>query len=300
MGHMGRQPKRGDLELQVQALAKLAEAPPEQLTAEQLETIFDAAARPASDEVQVRAAVLLSQLYPTRAPNDPDFARRTHTILLRDLRQPRKTLAHPSCSWLVMTHLREENLAHIPWESTEEVASAAECFYGFCVDGLSSEESHRRVRDLVKYAGHHFAQQGRWEEVFQLLNRVQLPTAMMDADLFRLRSTLVLYEQRRVRRVQHSLLLVMAGVVAFILFLSPLIFLASENDAREAHGAAPLSFFEGLYWSVVTFTTLGYGEIVPYTIPGRILSMLDSLLGMTLMGVIAGLILSAVTPRRLP
>ncbi|MEN2570088.1 hypothetical protein, partial [Acinetobacter baumannii] len=65
------------------------------------------------------------------APSDPDFAHRTHVILLRDLRDKRKTLAHPSCSWLVMTHLREENLAHIPWQSTEEVASAAECFYGF-------------------------------------------------------------------------------------------------------------------------------------------------------------------------
>ena len=91
-----------------------------------------------------------------------------------------------------MTHLREENLAHIPWQSAQEVANAAECFYGFCEEGLSSEESHHRVRDLVRYAGIRFVRQRRWEEVFKLLSQIHLPADLMDADLFRLRNTLVL------------------------------------------------------------------------------------------------------------
>src|SRR5262249_5709481 len=159
---------------------------------EQREIVFAAAAVPATPEVQLRAAILLSKAYPTLAPVDPDFARRTHTILLRDLHEPHKTLAHPSCSWLVMTHLREENLAHIPWESPAEVASAAECFYGFSDGGMTAEESHRRVRDLVKYAGLHFARQERYEDVFQLLTRVPVPATMMDAELFQLRNLVVL------------------------------------------------------------------------------------------------------------
>ena len=220
---MLRRVKKGvNAEQQLQALGRLAELPPEELTVEQREIVFAAASVPATPEVQLRAAILLSKAYPTLAPLDPDFARRTHTILLRDLHEPHKTLAHPSCSWLVMTHLREENLAHIPWKSPQEVASAAGCFYGFCDGGLSAEESHRRVRDLVKYAGLHFVRQGRYEDVFQLLTRVPVPSTMMDAELFQLRNVVVLYEQRRVSRFRRSLL----GVLAFSLVLNLLLFLS--------------------------------------------------------------------------
>src|SRR4051794_37336725 len=151
--------RRSEPAEQMRTIVTLGDVPAEGLTREQREMIFAIAAEPADEELMLRAAILLSRLYPALAPQDPDFAHRTHVILLRDLRDKRKTLAHPSCSWLVMTHLREENLAHIPWQSTEEVASAAECFYGFSDGSLSSEESHRRVRDLVKYAGLHFVRQ---------------------------------------------------------------------------------------------------------------------------------------------
>lgn len=297
---MRRRKNHASADGQLQTLALVAELPADQLTAEQLESVFEAAAQPANAEVQLRAAVLLAQSYPTLAPNDPAFAQRTHTILLRDLRQPRRTLSHPSCSWLVMTHLREENLAHIPWQSAEEVASAAECFYGFCEAGLPSEESHRRVRDLVKYAGLRFAEQERWDELFELLSRIHLPADMMDADLFRLRNTLVLYEQRRVQRMRGRLFNVLIGVALFLLLVSPVVFMASDNALRGNLGMNPLNYSEALYWSIITFSTVGYGEIVPHSTLARFLAICDSLLGVTVMGIIAGLILSHVTPRRLP
>lgn len=156
------------------------------------------------------------------------------------------------------------------------------------------------MRDLVKYAGLRFAKQERWEELFNLLLRVHLPEDMMDADLFRLRYTLVLYEQRRVQRLRGALFLVIVSVVVFILLFSPLLFMASENSYRLMHQMGRLDFFEALFWSGITSTTVGYGEIIPYTVYGRLLAIFDALLGMTLVGVLAGLILSYVTPRRLP
>lgn len=297
---MWRRNNHANADHQLQTLAALTELPAEQLTQTQIEGVFDAAAHPATPEVQIRAAVLLSQLYPTIAPNDPDFAQRTHCILLRDLRQPRKTLAHPSCSWLLMTHLREENLAHIPWRSAEEVASAAECFYGFNDAGLESQESHRRVRDLVRYAGLRFAEQQRWEEVFRLFARVHLPADMMDADLFWLRNTLVLYEQRRVGRMRRILFLLIVGAVLFALVFAPLLFMGCENPYRLAHGMKELGFAEAVYWSVITSASVGYGDIVPQTAHGRIVAIAAGLTGITVMGIIAGLILSYITPRNLP
>lgn len=283
-------------EAQLAVIADLATRPLDQVAAAEREAVFEVAQQPATPEVQTRAAVLLSQWYPTIAPRDPDFAQRTHTLLLRDLRQPRKTLAHPSCSWLVMTHLREENLAHIPWQSADEVASAAECFYGTCEAGLEAEESHRRVRDLVRYAGLRFAEQQRWEELFSLFARVPVTADQMDADLFRLRNALLLYEQRRVVRMRRYLWLLLAGAACFVLLVSPPLFLAFENAGR----ATPLSLFEAAYWSVITSMTVGYGEIVPHSTPGRVLAVVDGSLGMLLMGVVAGLILSHTSRRTLP
>ncbi len=303
---MSRRRKKGhNPERQLETLTRLADVAAEELTVEQREVVFVIAAEPATPEVQLRAAILLSKAYPTLAPVDPDFARRTHTILLRDLHEPHKTLAHPSCSWLVMTHLREENLAHIPWESPQEVASAAECFYGFSDGGMTAEESHRRVRDLVKYAGLHFARQERYEHVFQLLTRVPVPSTMMDAELFQLRNLVVLYEQRRVRRFRRFLLGVLAFFLAFIFLLSPILFLGCENHFRQSPegvelGLKELDYFQALYWSVITAMTVGYGDIVPHTSLGRLLAIIDSLFGMTLMGVIAGVILSYGTPRQQP
>ena len=90
------------------------------------------------------------------------------------------------------------------------------------------------------------------------------------------------------------------SVVLFILLFSPLLFMATENPHRLMHHMRRVDFFEALYWSGVTSTTVGHGEIVPYTVYGRLLAMFDSLLGMTVVGVLAGLILSYVTARRLP
>jgi hypothetical protein len=285
---------------QLGRLAELNGLPPEQFTPEQLEVVFRAASKPATDEVQVKAAVLLSRLYPHKAPTDPAFALRTHTVLLRDLRQPRATLSHPSCNWLVMTHLRDENLAHIPWQSAAEVAAAAECFYGFAGGGEHSEDSHRRIRDLVKYAGRQFAKEGRWEEAFRLLEQVPVPNSVMDADLFWLRNSLVIYERRRVKRLRRWLAAFLGFAIVFVFLIAPWSFVQLENDRRAAAGLAALGPLEAVYWSVATAATVGYGDITPLTKSGRVLSMVNAIIGVTLTGVVAGLILGRVTPRQLP
>lgn len=52
----------------------------------------------------------------------------------------------------------------------------------------------------------------------------------------------------------------------------------------DALWETPLGFIESIYFSVVTITTLGYGDILPVTDTGRILTGLEALLGIVLIG----------------
>lgn len=57
-------------------------------------------------------------------------------------------------------------------------------------------------------------------------------------------------------------------------------------------GAAPPSLATALYWSASTFTTLGYGDIVPATSLWRLLSVFEGLVGFALMGSAVAFLLS--------
>lgn len=54
--------------------------------------------------------------------------------------------------------------------------------------------------------------------------------------------------------------------------------LVVATDAAR-HGPGRLSEMDGLYFSAVTFTTLGYGDFVPAAGAGRCLAMYEALLG---------------------
>jgi hypothetical protein len=236
----------------------------------------------------------------TSAPLDEREEQHIHKLLLEELRKPRQTPGHAACSPTLIDHLRQANLRNIEWQSAEEVAYAAECLYGIPDDVMPVEEMHGRVRDLVKHAALHFEKENKWDDAFRLFQRVQLHADLMDGDLFRLRNTLVLYEQRRVQHLRHVMLLVVALVIGFIVIIAPILFVRFENPHRSSAGEPPWRMVDGLYWSLSTALTIGYGDITPVTGYGRTLAMVNGIAGWTLMGITVGMILSYMTPRRLP
>lgn len=48
--------------------------------------------------------------------------------------------------------------------------------------------------------------------------------------------------------------------------------------------------FSGLWWAISTFTTVGYGDIYPLTVAGKIFSAIIALLGIGLVAVPTGII----------
>lgn len=216
-------------------------------------------------------------------------------------------------------------LYRVKWESPDEVISVAEALYSFRFkDTLSPNRVTEYVRDLVRHALRQFERSGEPELMFQLLQQAPIPAAMMDAELVRIRNRLLLFEQRRVSRKRRLLYFYLALQVFLIFLLFPLVFQNVENGLIQRQveettgleiengrikasddltlGFQPrqfLSFPDAVYWSVITYGSIGYGDIAPVTLPGKVLAGLHGLMGVLTVGIIAGLILSWITPRDL-
>jgi voltage-gated potassium channel len=88
------------------------------------------------------------------------------------------------------------------------------------------------------------------------------------------------------RRVKEELAIV--GFVAVILMMvSSLAIYEFEHDAQ------PDKFehvWDAIWWSFVTLSTVGYGDLVPMTVGGRIIGMLTMLVGIGIFGTFISLV----------
>lgn len=76
-------------------------------------------------------------------------------------------------------------------------------------------------------------------------------------------------------------------VVGLLILISSVIMYNIENAVQPD---VFQNAFSGLWWSVAAFTTVGYGDIVPITIAGQILSIFISVLGIGMVAVPTGII----------
>ena len=49
-------------------------------------------------------------------------------------------------------------------------------------------------------------------------------------------------------------------------------------------------FFEAVYWATVSLTTVGYGDLVPTTVLGRVVTMVSSLMGIAVIALPSGIV----------
>lgn len=90
--------------------------------------------------------------------------------------------------------------------------------------------------------------------------------------------------------------LVMFSAVAFVLFYVAAVGIYYfENQAQpEAYG----SVFHAMWWSVVTLTTVGYGDVYPVTAGGKIFTFFVLMIGLGLVSAPAGILASALSEAR--
>jgi voltage-gated potassium channel len=70
-----------------------------------------------------------------------------------------------------------------------------------------------------------------------------------------------------------------------------LVFIAGAAEATVDHGDFK-SFWDGIWWAVVTVTTVGYGDLYPKTIAGRLVAMLLMLVGIGFIAVLTASVAS--------
>jgi voltage-gated potassium channel len=85
-------------------------------------------------------------------------------------------------------------------------------------------------------------------------------------------------------------LIIFSVACVFLLYFSAVGIYFFENEAQPENFK---SIFHSIWWSVATLTTVGYGDVYPITLGGKIFSSIVIFLGLGLIAVPTGLIASS-------
>ena len=96
-----------------------------------------------------------------------------------------------------------------------------------------------------------------------------------------------LVEAVRSRRHELGLSVLMTAMVLIV--SSTLVYFFEAAEQPQQFGSIPRT----LWWSIVTLTTVGYGDVYPITVPGRILAGLTAISGVALIAVPTGILAAA-------
>ncbi len=106
---------------------------------------------------------------------------------------------------------------------------------------------------------------------------------------------------KALNRFRQAWQLIKEEVILFLIVTAIFLFLASAGIYYFENAVQPEKFssiFASGYWSVVTLTTVGYGDVTPITTGGRIFTFFILMIGVGIVTIPAGLVASALTKAR--
>ena len=122
---------------------------------------------------------------------------------------------------------------------------------------------------------------------------VVLP-ALRPLRLVRILAAFRVFQRRAETTFRGRLVLYTGGLSVLLVWMGALAVLQAE---RHAPGALITDVGRALWWSLVTVTTVGYGDISPVTPTGRVVATGFMLFGIALLGVVTGLFSSWIVER---
>lgn len=244
---------------------------------------------------------------------DAGLAQQVRQSFLHALMNEPELVTEESFSDFLAQNLQPEDLEQLHWQEPDQALALCETLYGFKFPSAAQgEQIKAQVQTLLRHALQQFEEEGEFEKMFQLLHLAPTSAALIEeGELSRLRNRAYLYEVRRVQRNRRFLYAYLGFYVLLVTIVFPLLFINAENGALQnkieqtAEVKMPeerrqyLSYADGLYWSVITASSIGYGDIAPVTQVGRAIAATLGVMGVITIAVIAGLILEWITPRQL-
>lgn len=103
------------------------------------------------------------------------------------------------------------------------------------------------------------------------------------------------------KRLENAFRLVRYDLAVFAMGASLILYLASVGIYFFEHEAQPEQFgsvFHAIWWAVVTLTTVGYGDVYPITLGGRIFTFCVIMIGLGVFAVPTALIVMALVNSR--
>ena len=94
-----------------------------------------------------------------------------------------------------------------------------------------------------------------------------------------------IYQERR-SFIAASYLLFLAFIMT-----SSLMYYAENSHQPDKFSSIP----NAMYWSLITLTTVGYGDVSPVTSIGKLISMVTAFLGVSIVAMLTGIVASAFT-----
>jgi voltage-gated potassium channel len=89
---------------------------------------------------------------------------------------------------------------------------------------------------------------------------------------------------KALQQSKHKIVVFFGAVLTLVLILGSLLYLIEG----EENGFTSIP--QSVYWAIVTITTVGYGDIAPATVAGKILASLAMLTGYSIIAVPTGII----------
>ena len=134
------------------------------------------------------------------------------------------------------------------------------------------------------------------------LNRVLDLRFLRAFRIFRIFKALKLLRYNKaLNRFRIAFKIVKEEVTLFFIVTLVLIFITSAGIyffENEAQPEVFKSVFHSAWWSIVTLTTVGYGDVYPITIGGKIFTFFVLMIGVGLVTVPAGLVATALSKAR--
>ena len=106
---------------------------------------------------------------------------------------------------------------------------------------------------------------------------------------------------RAIDRFVNAFTIAREEIIIFAMVTIIMLYLSATGIYYFEHEAQPelfASIFHSMWWAVVTLTTVGYGDMYPITVGGRIFTFIILIIGIGIVAIPAGLLASALNKVR--